>query len=133
MTTHESVISTISHRERHLSDVGEMSRPSDVTHEIFGHLPDGREVRIFTLTNRNGLRARVTEYGAILVSMETPDRAGKSADLTLGYDTLTDWLDNTAYLGATCGRFGNRIGSGKFTLDGKDHCSWQERDPFRPK
>ncbi len=129
MTAHQSVISAIDHTERQVSDAQEKSRRSDVTQEAFGHLPDGREVRIFTLTNRHGLRARVTEYGAILVSMEAPDRAGKSADLTLGYDTLAGWLDNPAYLGATCGRFGNRIGGGKFTLDGKEYVLATNNDP----
>ncbi len=129
MSTQPSVISTIGHKERHVPDVCETSRRSDVTQEAFGHLPDGREVRIFTLTNRHGLRARVSEFGAVLVSMEAPDRFGKSADLTLGYDTLAGWLDNPAYLGATCGRFGNRIGSGKFTLDGKEHVLATNNDP----
>jgi aldose 1-epimerase len=89
-----------------------------VTREVWGKMPDGREVALFTLTNANGLRARVTEYGAILVSMETPDRQGKPADITHGYDTLEGWLTNTSYFGATVGRFANRIAHGKFTLDG---------------
>lgn len=89
--------------------------------EIFGKTPDGREIRIFTLVNKNGLKARVTEYGAILVSMEAPDKSGKLADLTQGYDTLEGWLGNTAYFGATVGRFGNRIKDGKFSLEGKDY------------
>ena len=93
----------------------------EVKQEIFGKMPDGKEVRVFTLTNKNGLRARVTEYGAILVSMETPDKAGKNADITHGYDTLEGWLTNTSYFGATVGRFGNRIKDGKFSLDGKDY------------
>ncbi len=90
-----------------------------VKQEVFGTMPDGREVKIFTLTNKNGLEARVTEYGAILVSMKTPDASGKLADITLGYDTLEGWLGNTSYFGATVGRYGNRIRDGKFTLDGK--------------
>lgn len=94
---------------------------SAVKHEVFGKMPDGTEVKIFTLTNKNGLKARVTEYGAILVSMETPDKSGKIADLTHGYDTLDGWLTNTSYFGATVGRFGNRIKDGKFTLDGKEY------------
>jgi aldose 1-epimerase len=97
--------------------------------EIFGKMPDGREVRIFTLENKNGLRARVTEYGAILVSMETPDKAGKNADITHGYDTLDGWLTNTSYFGATVGRFGNRIKDGKFSLDGKDYKLATNNDP----
>ena len=99
----------------------EMSRSSEVKEEVFGKMPDGREVKVFTLTNKNGLVARVTEYGAILVSMETPDRSGKNADVTHGYDTLEGWLGNTSYFGSTVGRFGNRIKDGKFTLDGKDY------------
>jgi aldose 1-epimerase len=129
MTAHQSVISPVGHKERNLPESHEKNRPVDVTQEVFGHLPDGREVRIFTLANRHGLRARVSEFGAVLVSMEAPDRFGKSADLTLGYDTLAGWMDNSAYLGATCGRFGNRIAGGKFTLDGKEHVLATNNDP----
>lgn len=106
-----------------------MHESSEVKQEVFGKLPDGREVRIFTLTNRHGLRARVTEYGAILVSMETPDSKGKSADIAHGYDTLEGWLTNTSYFGATVGRFGNRIKAGKFTLDGKEYTLATNNDP----
>lgn len=88
---------------------------------LYGTLPDGREAQIFTLTNAHGLRARVTEYGAILVSMEIPDKEGKLADVTLGYDTLEGWLTNTSYFGSTVGRFGNRIAHGRFTLDDKEY------------
>lgn len=94
---------------------------AEVKQESFGKMPDGREVSIYTLTNKNGLKARVTEYGAILVSMEVPDKHGKTADITHGYDTLDGWLTNTSYFGSTVGRFGNRIKDGKFTLDGKTH------------
>lgn len=92
-----------------------------LTQEIYGSLPDGREVKIFTLTNKNGLRAKVTEYGAILVSMEAPDSSGKIQDLTHGYDSLAGWLANPCYFGATVGRFGNRINGGKFILNGKNY------------
>jgi aldose 1-epimerase len=102
-------------------NVSGMNSTSSVKQEVFGKMPDGREVKIFTLVNKKGLKARVTEYGAILVSMETPDKSGKSADITHGYDTLEGWLTNTNYLGATVGRFGNRIKEGKFTLDGKEY------------
>lgn len=97
--------------------------------ESFGTLEDGRKVKIFTLTNKNGVEARVTEYGAILVSMKTPDRSGKLADITHGYDTLEGWLDNTAYFGATVGRFGNRIAHGKFTLDGREYTLATNNEP----
>jgi aldose 1-epimerase len=92
-----------------------------VQQEVFGTLPDGRPVHRFTLTNNHGLRARVMDYGAILISMETPDSSGKIADLTHGFDTLDGWLNNPPYLGTTVGRFGNRIAQGRFSLDEIDY------------
>ena len=68
-------------------------------------MPDGRKVELYTLTNSNGLRVSLTNYGAITVSVEVPDRDGKLADVTLGYDTLDGWLTNTSYFGATVGRY----------------------------
>lgn len=65
-----------------------MDSRTDVKEEIYGTMPDGQKVKIFTLTNKNGLKAKVTGYGAILVSMEVPNPSGKTADVTLGYDTL---------------------------------------------
>ena len=94
---------------------------STPTIEPFGTTPCGREVRLFTLTNCHGLRARVSDYGALLIAMETPDRNGKLADLTHGFDTLAGWLANGTYFGASIGRFGNRIKAGKFTLDGVEY------------
>lgn len=107
----------------------QQSPAMEVKEEIYGKMPDGKEVKIYTLTNKNGVKAQVTEYGAILVSMETPDKAGKSAELTHGYDTLAGWLTNTSYFGATVGRFGNRIKDGKFTLDGKEYKLATNNDP----
>ena len=98
-----------------------MTTKAEFKEETFGSMPDGHQVKIYTLTNINGLKARVTEYGAILVSMETPDKSGKLADITHGYDTLGGWLTNTSYFGSTVGRFGNRIKDGKFSLDGKNY------------
>ncbi len=89
------------------------------TQQPYGTLPDGREVTLYTLVNAHGLRARICDFGALLVSMETPDREGNLADLTHGFDLLDGWLHNPAYFGASIGRFGNRIAAGKFLLDGK--------------
>lgn len=111
------------------SKQAETTTDNGVKEEIYGKMPDGREVRIFTLTNKNGLKARVTEYGAILVSMETPDKSGKFADITHGYETLAGWLTNTSYFGSTVGRFGNRIKDGKFTLEGKEYKLATNNDP----
>ena len=100
-----------------------LTSASDVQSAVYGKLDDGREVKIFTLTNTKGLIAKVTEYGAILVGIDVPDRSGKLADVTLGYDALAGWTSstNTNYFGASVGRFGNRIAHGKFTLDGKEY------------
>lgn len=102
---------------------------ADVATSTFGKLPSGEEVKLFTLTNKNGMEAKVTEYGAILVSLKVPDRDGELADITHGYDTLEGWLTNTSYFGATVGRFGNRIAHGKFTLDGKEYELVTNNDP----
>jgi len=93
----------------------------DVMKQNFGALPDGRTAELYTLTNANSLKATLTNYGAILVSMEVPDRDGKMADVTLGYDTLEGWLSNTSYFGSTVGRYANRIAKGNFTLEGKTY------------
>lgn len=95
----------------------------------FGTMPGGDAVKLFTLTNAGGMEAKVTEYGAILVSLTAPDREGKLADVTHGYDSLEGWLTNTSYFGATVGRFGNRIAHGKFTLDGKEYELATNNDP----
>ena len=89
--------------------------------EVYGTLKDGREAKIFTLTNRNGMEVKITEYGAILVAVLVPDRDGIVKDLVHGFDELTAWQDNEPYFGATVGRVANRVAKGCFTLDGKTH------------
>lgn len=89
--------------------------------ELFGKTQDGREVDLYTLTNASQLVAKITNYGAILVSLEVPDREGKVADITLGYDTLDEYIEDTPYFGATVGRYANRIAKGRFILDGAEY------------
>ena len=90
--------------------------------ESFGRTPEGEEVTIFTLVNVNGLKARIIDYGAILVSLEVPDRDGKLADITLGFDSLDGYAGkDNPYFGTTTGRCANRIAKGKFTLDGVEY------------
>lgn len=89
--------------------------------ESFGKTPDGQAVDLYTLTNRNGLKVSITNYGAILVSMEAPDRQGNLADLTLGYDNLEQYIKRGSFFGATVGRYANRIGGAKFVLDGVEY------------
>ena len=89
--------------------------------EAFGQTPDGRPVVLYTLTNSNGLKAKITNYGAILVSLEVPDRNGNLADISLGYDNLPDYIERGAFFGATVGRYANRIGGAKFVLEGTEY------------
>ena len=91
---------------------------SNVQKEIFGKTADGETVEIFTLTNRHGLRAQVTTWGAGLVAMLVPDRTGALADVTLGFDKVDGYLAPHPHFGVTTGRFANRIAKGQFTLDG---------------
>jgi len=105
--------------------VGQPSRKSraglEVEQKSFGQMPDGREVTLYELTNANGLRARVIDYGAILVSLEVPDRDGKLADVALGFDDLDSYIKRSPLFGATVGRYANRIANARFTLDGTEY------------
>jgi aldose 1-epimerase len=90
-----------------------------VTKSIFGSLPDGTKVEIYTL-EEGSLKARIMTYGARLVSLEVPDRTGKLADVVLGYDSFMPYTaDPKSYFGSIVGRYGNRIGHATFSLDGK--------------
>ncbi len=89
--------------------------------EVYGKLEDGREVKSFTFSNKDGVVAKVIEYGAILAGLEVPDKNGIVKDVTHGYDDLAGWLTNSSYFGASVGRYGNRIAAGKFSIDGKEY------------
>jgi len=84
-----------------------------------GSLRDGRPIEAVTLSNGHGVSARVLTYGATLQSLVAPDRTGKLADITLGYDDARDYELHPNYFGVTVGRFANRIAKGRFVLDGK--------------
>lgn len=107
-----------------LTAQAEVPRPAP-----FGTLPDGTPVEVYTLTNANGLRLRATNYGCIVLSIETPDRAGRMADVALGYPTLAEYLRETPYFGAVVGRYANRIAGGQFTLDGQTYTLAKNNDP----
>ena len=89
--------------------------------EVFGQTKDGEVVTIYTVTNRAGLRARLTTWGAGLVEMHVPDRHGVLADVTLGFDSLAGYLGAHPHFGVMTGRYANRIARGKFTLDGVEY------------
>lgn len=88
--------------------------------EDFGRV-DGKKVELYTLTNRNGVEAKIITYGATVVSLKVPDRSGNLADVVLGYDNLDGYLQDTSYFGSIIGRFGNRIAKGRFNLNGVEY------------
>lgn len=79
---------------------------------------DGAEVKQASLTGPNGMRVILLTWGARLAELWVPDRQGTLADIVLGHDSAEDWQTHGAYLGATCGRYANRIAGGRFALDG---------------
>ena len=93
----------------------------NVQKELFGKTPDGEAVEIYTLTNANGLKARVITWGASLVALHAPDRSGNLADVTLGFDKVDGYLTRHPYFGTTTGRYANRIAKGSFKLDGNTY------------
>ncbi len=94
------------------------SQMPKVAREIFGHLPDGTAVEMVTMRGDYGFEARIITYGAALQSLFAPDRAGRLADVILGRDDLAGYVAVRRFLGATVGRFANRIAGGRFELDG---------------
>lgn len=97
-------------------------RPCDVSRRPFGALPDGRQASLYTLANHNGMQVMVTNYGGIITQLLVPDRHGQPGNVVLGHATLEPYLNDQAYLGALIGRHANRIGHGRFTLEGQ---AWQ--------
>ena len=97
-----------------------------ITQEPFGKMPDGTPVEIYTLRNNKGMEARIMTYGGIVVSLKVPDKNGKFDDVVLGFDNLDgytrdSYVKGCPYFGALIGRYGNRIGGAKFTLEGKTY------------
>ena len=84
----------------------------------FGTLSSGQSAELFTLRNAHGIEVQLTNYGGIITSLKTPDRAGHFSDIVLGYDNLAPYVANSPYFGAIVGRYANRIARGHFTLDG---------------
>ncbi len=90
-----------------------------VAKTVFGKTPEGKEVELYTITNKNGMSAEVITFGAILKSLYVPDKKGKVKDVVLGYDKLWMYFKNGCFFGATVGPSANRIGGGSYVVDGK--------------
>lgn len=91
---------------------------SSLTREPFGRTASGVPVERFTLANSRGASVSILTYGGTLTTILVPDRSGKLADVTLGYDTLAEYEKGDAYFGALIGRYANRIARGRFSIDG---------------
>ena len=96
---------------------------------------DGEEVRLWRLVNANGLELQFTNYGGRLVKAIVPDRNGHFENVTLGWPTLDEYVaeNGGTYYGALVGRYGNRIGAGKFTLNGKEYTLELNNEPAGPR
>lgn len=94
---------------------------SELIKSRWGALSSGEEIHLFTLRNANGIEASITNYGGRLVTLKTPDRDGRFADIVLGFDTLDGYLNKNPYFGALVGRYANRIANAEFTLGGRTY------------
>ncbi len=96
---------------------------------VFGRMPDGKEVKIYTLTNGRGITLKVTEFGAAIQSLTVPDRSGKPVEVQLGFDSLEGYVKGGGHFGSTVGRYANRIAGGKFELEGKEYTLAKNNGP----
>jgi aldose 1-epimerase len=89
-----------------------------ITQAPFGQLPDGRAATLYTLTNRHGLLAKISDFGGVITQLHAPDRDGQVADIVLGFDDVAPYAGDSPYFGALIGRYGNRLRDGQFEIDG---------------
>jgi aldose 1-epimerase len=92
-----------------------------IKEEAFKGTYKGKTTALYTLKNKSGLVAQITNFGAKVVSIYVPDRNGNFADIVLGYDTIDGYIKGNPYFGAICGRYANRIANGKFIIEGKTY------------
>jgi aldose 1-epimerase len=92
-----------------------------MTRRSFGQTKDSEPVELFTLRNSNGMEAAIMTYGGIVQALRVPSQGGGPTDVVLGFDDLDGYLKDSPYFGAIVGRYGNRIGNARFTLDGVEY------------
>jgi len=98
----------------------------ELKRDVFGNARRGEKVFLYTLRNDHGITIKITNYGGIVTSIETPDKNGNKANIALGFKSLEDYLtnsyiENCPYFGCIAGRYANRIAKGKFSIDGKEY------------
>ncbi len=96
----------------------------EVKRDVFGNARSGEKIFLYTLRNDHGITIKITNYGGIVTSVETPDKNGKKANIALGFKSLEDYLSNAyvgncPYFGCIAGRYANRIAKGKFSIGGR--------------
>lgn len=88
---------------------------------IYGHLPNGNPVHEYILKNAQGMCVSILDYGATITSIKTPDIRGNIDNVVLSYNSLTDYLKGTSYIGSVIGRVANRIENGRLFVNGRQY------------
>jgi aldose 1-epimerase len=102
---------------------------SGITEQAWGLLPTGETISLYTLRNAKGMEANISNFGGRIVTLKAPDRAGKFADVVLGYDSLEPYTKPNPFFGTLVGRYANRIANGEFALDGKKYTLAKNNGP----
>jgi aldose 1-epimerase len=103
------------------SSNGGSQKAGSISKEVFGKLPDGREVHLYTLSNSKGFAVKVTNYGGIITSIITPDKEGNTGDVVLGFDSLHRYTGRHPHMGPLIGRYSGYVAGGKFSIDGVEY------------
>jgi aldose 1-epimerase len=100
-----------------------LAAEASVSEKVWGKLPDGKAIKLFTLKNDKGIETTLSEFGGTVVTLKTADKNGVFADIVLGHNSLSPYIgrDQNPYFGSIIGRYGNRIAKGKFSVDGKTY------------
>jgi aldose 1-epimerase len=102
-------------------ETGQKNPKCKVEKSLFGMMPEGDSVMLYTLTNEQDIKITITNYAGIITGIYTPDKNGKTTNITLGFDNLEQYLAGHPHFGALIGRYGNRIAGASFTLDGEEY------------
>nr|WP_315190591.1 aldose epimerase family protein [uncultured Flavobacterium sp.] len=100
-----------------------------IAKSAYGTTEKGEKVDSYKLTNQKGMEVNIITYGGIISSLKVPNKAGKSEEVVIGFNSLDQYMKANPYFGALIGRYGNRIAKGKFTLDGKEYSLTINNEP----
>lgn len=107
----------------------EQKKVKGVERGYFGTMQNGTTVDVYTLTNSRGLKAKIITLGGIVTELHVPDKTGKLGDVVLGFDNLSSYEKGHPFFGCITGRVANRIGNGKFRLDGREYTLAKNNGP----